>query len=66
MGNAGIRMSVFPNLYKDGVVIPKEGFDTSNYNDVPLLFITGNSEFSLFTAFDPYFVNSVTDGSLFS
>ncbi|HFU4218069.1 TPA: carboxylesterase family protein [Streptococcus suis] len=66
MGNAGIRMSVFPHLYKDGVVIPKEGFDTSNYNDVPLLLITGTSEFSLFTAFDPYFVNSVTDGSLFS
>ncbi|HEM6261792.1 TPA: carboxylesterase/lipase family protein [Streptococcus suis] len=66
MGNAGIRMSVFPHLYKDGVVIPKEGFDTSNYNDVPLLLITGTSEFSLFTAFDPYFANSVTDGSLFS
>ncbi|MGO0094607.1 carboxylesterase family protein [Streptococcus suis] len=66
MGNAGIRMSVFPHLYKDGVVIPKEGFDTANYNDVPLLLITGTSEFSLFTAFDPYFANSVTDGSLFS
>ncbi|MEG3267021.1 carboxylesterase family protein [Streptococcus suis] len=66
MGNAGIRMSVFPHLYKDGVVIPKEGFDTSNYNDVPLLLITGTSEFSLFTAFDPYFANSVSDGSLFS
>lgn len=66
MGNAGIRMSVFPHLYKDGVVIPKEGFDTSNYNDVPLLLITGTSEFSLFTAFDPYFASSVTDGSLFS
>ncbi|MDW8767856.1 carboxylesterase family protein [Streptococcus suis] len=66
MGNAGIRMSVFPHLYKDGVVIPKEGFDTSNYNDMPLLLITGTSEFSLFTAFDPYFANSVTDGSLFS
>ncbi|HEL2684529.1 carboxylesterase/lipase family protein [Streptococcus suis] len=66
MGNAGIRMSVFPHLYKDGVVIPKEGFDTSNYNDVPLLLITGTSEFSLFTAFNPYFANSVTDGSLFS
>lgn len=66
MGNTGIRMSVFPHLYKYGVVIPKEGFDTSNYNDMPLLLITGTSEFSLFTAFDPYFANSVTDGSLFS
>ncbi|WP_367005939.1 carboxylesterase family protein [Streptococcus sp. ZY19097] len=66
MGNAGIRMSVFPHLYQDGVVIPKEGFDTSDYNDVPLLLVTGTSEFSLFTAFDPYFTQSVTDGSLFS
>ncbi|MEQ9809874.1 carboxylesterase family protein [Streptococcus jiangjianxini] len=65
MGNAGIRMSVFPHLYKDGVVIPKEGFETKKYNDVPLLLLTGTSEFSLFTAFDPYFASSVTDSSLF-
>ena len=37
MGNAGIRMSVFPHLYKDGTVIPEEGFATENYNEVPLL-----------------------------
>lgn len=28
MGNAGIRMSVFPHLYTDGKVLPKEGFNT--------------------------------------
>lgn len=65
MGNAGIRMSVFPHLYKDGTVIPEEGFDTKNYNDVPLLLVTGTSEFSLFTAFDKRFAASVGDGSLF-
>ena len=65
MGNAGIRMSVFPHLYKDGEVIPEEGFDTKNYNDVPLLLVTGTSEFSLFTAFDKRFAASVSDGSLF-
>lgn len=55
MTNASIRMSVFPHLYKDGVVIPKEGFDTTQYNDVPVLMLTGATEFSFFSAFDPYF-----------
>ncbi|WP_155964961.1 carboxylesterase family protein [Streptococcus ruminantium] len=65
MGNAGIRMSVFPHLFKDGTVIPKEGFDTKTYNDVPLLLVTGTSEFSLFSAFDKRFSASFSDGSLF-
>ena len=65
MGNAAIRMSVFPHLYKDGVVIPEEGFESKNYNDVPLLLVTGTSEFSLFTAFDKRFATAVSDGSLF-
>nr|WP_246201204.1 carboxylesterase family protein [Streptococcus ovuberis] len=65
MGNAGIRMSVFPHLYKDGVVLPKEGFETSKINDVPLLLVTGTSEFSLFTAFDKYFMEDFTSGNLF-
>lgn len=65
MGNAAIRMLVFPHLYKDGVVIPKEGFKTKKYNDVPLLLVTGTSEFSLFTVFDKRFSTSVSDGSLF-
>lgn len=45
MGNAGIRMSVFPHLYKDGNVIPKEGFETTKLNDVPLMLVTGTNEF---------------------
>ena len=55
MGNAGIRMSVFPHLYNDGNVIPENGFETKNYNPVPLLMLTGSSEFSMFAKFDPYF-----------
>ncbi|MBS4461036.1 carboxylesterase/lipase family protein [Aerococcaceae bacterium zg-B36] len=66
MGNAGIRMSVFPHLYKDGVVIPKEGFETDKFNDVPLMLITGTNEFSLFSAFDAYFGKHVGDGTIFS
>lgn len=55
MANAGIRMSVFPHLYTDGVAIPEEGFATAKYNSVPLLMLTGTTEFSLFSAFDGYF-----------
>ena len=55
MSNAGIRMSVFPHLYADDVVIPSEGFDTKNYNSVPVLMLTGETEFSLFSAYDGYF-----------
>ena len=64
MGNAGIRMSVFPHLYNDGTVIPKEGFATENYNEVPLLMLTGGNEFSLFGRFDPYFGKYIADGSI--
>lgn len=55
MSNAGIRMSVFPHLYGDGVVLPKEGFATTQYNNVPLLMLTGSTEFSMFAAWDAYF-----------
>lgn len=57
MGNAAIRMSVFPHLFADGTVIPKEGFDTTKYNDVPLIMLTGSTEFSLFAKGDPYFAD---------
>lgn len=65
MGNAGIRMSVFPHLYKDGYVIPKEGFETSKYNDVPVMLVTGTSEFSMFAAFDKMFMEDYMSGNLF-
>lgn len=64
MGNAGIRMSVFPHLYTDGTVLPSDGFDTKNYNDVPLLMLTGANEFSLFGRFDSYFAKNIADGSI--
>lgn len=54
-GNANIRMSAFPHLYNDGTVIPKEGFDTKKYNDVPVIMLTGSTEFSGFVKSDKYF-----------
>lgn len=55
MGNAGIRMSVFPHLYGDGEVLPKSGFDTEDYNAVPIIMLTGTTEFSMFANGDSYF-----------
>lgn len=65
MANAAIRMEVFPHLYKDGNLIPKKGFNIKKYNDVPLMLLTGSNEFSLFTAFDPYFAKDFGSGELF-
>jgi para-nitrobenzyl esterase len=56
MGNAGIRMSAFPHLYTDGTVLPEEGFETGTYNSVPVLMLTGSTEFSLFCSFDGYYM----------
>lgn len=64
MGNAGIRMEIFPHLRNDGVVLPKEGFDVKEFNDVPFLMLTGEQEFSLFGMFDPYFAESAINGSI--
>ena len=58
MTNAGIRMSVFPHLFADGVVLPEEGFETTQYNEVPLIMLTGSTEFSIFTLGDSYFANA--------
>ncbi|MCI9148694.1 MAG: carboxylesterase/lipase family protein [Hungatella sp.] len=55
MGNAGIRMSVFPHLYGDDAVLPADGFDTKHYNQVPVLMLTGTTEFSMFAYGDPYY-----------
>lgn len=53
MTDAGIRMSAFPHLYADGVLLPKEGFGTDKYNSVPVLMLTGSGEFSLFNGLAP-------------
>lgn len=66
MGNAAIRMSAFPHLYNDGAVLPKEKFDTDKYNSVPLVMLTGTTEFSFFAMGDPYFAKSIQDGSIFT
>lgn len=55
MPKANIRMNVFPHLYSDGTVIPKEGFETKYYNDVPLIMSTGSKEFSYFARNDKKF-----------
>lgn len=55
MGNAGIRMSVFPHLYMDDTVLPREGFGTDAYNQVPVLMLTGTTEFSMFAAGDGFY-----------
>lgn len=52
---AGIRMSRFPHLYRDGYVLPKDGFATQAYNSVPIMMFTGKNEFSFFALSDPYF-----------
>lgn len=61
VGDAAIRMSAFPHLYADGITIPKEGFNTKNYNDVPVIMISGSDEFSFFNSGKAY-----TDGSISS
>ncbi|MBS4208052.1 carboxylesterase family protein [Bacillus sp. FJAT-50079] len=66
MGNAAIRMSVFPHLYTDGEIIPKEGFETATFNEVPLIMLTGSKEFTYFANPDPYFKDVVENGTIFT
>lgn len=54
MGNASIRMSVFPHLYEDDIALPKGGFANASYHAVPLIMLTGSTEFSMFSAFDAF------------
>jgi para-nitrobenzyl esterase len=65
MAGAGIRMAVFPHLYNDGTVLPKEGFNTTKYNNVPLIMSTGSKEFATFTRGDKEFA-SIKDKNLLS
>lgn len=66
MANAGIRMSVFPHLFNDGAILPKEGFATTAYNEVPLIMLTGTGEFSFFAMGSPYYAAANADGTLMS
>lgn len=47
-GDAGIHMALFPHLFTDGTVLPEDGFDTTEYNSVPVLLFTGKDEFFFF------------------
>ena len=44
------------------MVLPKEGFATTQYNNVPLLMLTGSTEFSMFAAWDAYFGSAEMNG----
>lgn len=63
-GDAGIRMSQFPHLYRDGTVLPKNGFETDKYHSVPIIMVTGQGEFSLFARGDKRFASAIADGTL--
>ena len=49
--NASIHMALFPHLYNDGTVLPKDGFATTEYNSIPIMMLTGINEFSMFSSF---------------
>lgn len=65
-GNGNIRMAGFPHLFTDGLTLPKEGSQNKVWNDVPLILLDVDSEFSLFAVNDPYFAKAKTDGTLFT
>ena len=66
VGNAMIRLSGFPHLFKDGAVLPKEGFDAEAYNSVPIVLLASRTEFSPFVQSDPYFAQAVKDKKILS
>ena len=62
-GGAAIRMAAFPHHYTDGVVLPKEGYNSGYYNDVPVLMVNGDREFSTFCKSSAPF-NKITPAEL--
>ena len=64
VGDAAIRMSAFPHLYADGVTIPMEGFNTTAYNDVPVIMMTGTDEFTTFNSGTAYSDGSISKDEL--
>ena len=56
MKDAGIRMSAFPHLFGDDVMLSSTGFNGASYvNDVPLIMLTGTTEFSMFCMGSPVY-----------
>lgn len=46
MANAGLRRSVFPHLYADGILLPEGGYTAARYSEIPTLLLTGANEFN--------------------
>lgn len=68
-GSTAIRMEPFPHLFRDGAVIPKEGFEAikkGNYKKVPVMLGSLETEFSAFSFTDPYFASAISDGTIFT
>ncbi|WP_339273982.1 carboxylesterase family protein [Paenibacillus sp. FSL W8-0426] len=68
-GGTAIRMEPFPHLFRDGTVIPKQGFDaigSGDYAKVPVLLGSLETEFSGFAFGDPNFSPAINDGTLFT
>ena len=61
MADGGIRMSSFPHLFADGVVLPENGFEAPLANPVPLLLVTGVTEFSLFNPLEVQYQSNGLD-----
>lgn len=57
MPHAALRMNVFPHLYADDAVLPKAGFAAGTLHKVPLLLLTGSTEFSAFALYDGWFAS---------
>ena len=48
-GSSGLRLTNFPQCFRDGTVIPKDGFDCleyGGYHRVPMIIATNRSEFA--------------------
>ena len=55
MANAGLRMSVFPHLYADGITLPEGGYPAAPYSEIPTLLLTGADEFNAAARWDSWF-----------
>lgn len=64
LGNVEIRMADFPHLFKDGQVIPADGFDLlgrGEYCRVPVILGCDATEYAIYNVLDAYWENSVLD-----
>lgn len=64
VGGFHLDKNAFSPLIKDGVVIPEEGFDTTNFNAVPTMFISDYNNFSLYASHHMHFLSPWKDTSL--